>query len=349
MRIAYIDLKTANLERIGEATQLKLATLRNGTIDGRLVVVSRDLRAALPCDDIAPNLRSALERWNDVEPRLLERAAQVESPGGGSTAFDSRAAAAPLPRAPQLLDGSAFRSHGELLRRAFGNAMPDNVYTEAPLMYQGTSDDLLGPGDDIVLPSEADGIDFEAEIVVFTAAVPMGVSAEAADGCIRLIGVMNDVSLRNVARAEIDTGFGFIQAKPRSSFAAVAATPDELGDAWRDGRVHLPVRVSWNGRAFGAPDASAMCFSFGELVAHAARRRTLGAGTIVGSGTVSNDAYATVGSACIAERRMIEAIEYGHPRTEFMRYGDRVRIEVLMPDGSSLCGAIDQRVVPLTP
>jgi fumarylacetoacetate (FAA) hydrolase len=328
---------------------VKLATLPDGTLDGTLILVSNDLSHAVHCADIAPSLLTAVQQWEAVEPHLRERAEQLERGGRrDSFPFEPRCATAPLPRAPQLLDGSAFKTHGDLMGRAFGTTLPDNVYTDAPLMYQGTSDDLLGPYDDVVLPSEADGIDFEAEIVVITAGVKMASSATAAAGRIRLIGVMNDVSLRNVARAEIATGFGFIQAKPRSSFAAVLVTPDELGDAWHDGRVHLPVSVSWNGRPFGAPSAGAMSFSFGELIAHAARRRTLSAGTIVGSGTISNDAYATVGSACIAERRMIETIDSGAPQTEFMRFGDRVRIEMLDAAGRSLCGPIDQRIVALT-
>ncbi len=326
---------------------MKLATIRDGTIDGALVVVSSDLHRAAICSRIAPNLLTALQRWDTVMPQLRELAGRLDAGTIAAIPFNPRTAAAPLPRAPQLLDGSAFKSHGDLMGKAFGTTLPADVYTEAPLMYQGTSDDLLGAADDIVLPSEADGIDFEAEFIIVTTAVAMGVSVAQAQACIVLVGLMNDVSLRNVAPAEIATGFGFIQAKPRSSFSPVFVTLDELGPAWHHGRIELPVHVAWNEQPFGRPNAGEMSFSFGQLVAHAARRRTLSAGAIVGSGTISNDDYASVGSACIAERRMIDKVEFGAVRTPFMRFGDRVRMEAFTADGTSLCGAIDQRIVAL--
>ncbi len=256
---------------------MKLATLRDGSLDGSLVAVSRDLRNAVGCSDIAPNLRVALECWPDVEARLIERFETLEAGSAdGAFAFEQGSAAAPLPRAPQLLDGSAFKTHGELMATAFGMTIPAGVYNDTPLMYQGTSDDLLGASDDVILPSEDDGIDFEGEVVVIVANIAMGASIEAARASIRLITLMNDVSLRNCVRWEVTTGFGFIQTKPRSSFAPVAVTPDELGASWRDGRVHLRLRAEWNESVFGTPSAGDMAVSFPELIAYAARRRTLG-------------------------------------------------------------------------
>jgi naringenin degradation protein FdeI len=325
---------------------MKLATFKDGTRDGTLVAVSRDLARAAPCADIAPNLREALERWDGVAARLEARCAALEAGiAPGISAFDPRLAAAPLPRSFGWLDGSAFQSHGELMIRAFGLA-PDIHDAPIPLMYQGASDDFLGPRDDVPLPDEADGIDFEAEIGVVTGDVPMGARAAEAGRHIRLVVLLNDISLRALAPREMATGFGFLQSKATTSFAPAAVTPDELGPAWRDGRLHLPVRVDWNDARFGAPQAGAMRFSFPELVAHAARTRRLSAGTVIGSGTVSNAAHRAVGSACIAERRAIEMLDHGAPRTGFMRFGDRVRVEVLDEAGRTVFGAIDQRVVP---
>jgi fumarylacetoacetate (FAA) hydrolase len=324
---------------------MKLATLRDGTPDGQLVVVSRDLQRAVPATHIAHSLRAALETWSESEGRL-----QTLSDGlnrgsiDGAVDFTPARLAAPLPRAWQWLDASAFHSHGDLMERAFKHAPIEGKLTR-PLMYQGGSDDFLGPTEDIPLPSEADGIDFEAEIAVVMDRVPMGTRPVDALSYVRLIMLANDASLRSLAIVEMKTGFGWVHAKPATSFSPVAVTPDELGAAWKDGRVCLPVRVSWNGREFGHPDAAAMGFGFHELIAHAAYSRNLSAGTIIGSGTVSNANYRTVGSACIAERRAIEIADQGKAVTEYMRFGDRVRIEMLNSEGNSIFGAIDQRVV----
>jgi fumarylacetoacetate (FAA) hydrolase len=234
------------------------------------------------------------------------------------------------------------------MQRAFGQAIVDESRTK-PLMYQGGSDDFLGPRQDMPLPSEADGIDFEAEVAVAVDRVPMGTAAAAALSHVKLVMLANDASLRTHALPEKKTGFGWIHAKPATSFCPVAVTPDELGTAWKDGRVCLPIRVIWNGRSFGHPDAGAMSFGFHELIEHAAYSRNLSAGTIIGSGTVSNANYRDVGSACIAERRAIELADRGRIETEYMRFGDRVRIEMLDADGRSIFGAIDQRIVPARP
>ncbi|MEK8080106.1 fumarylacetoacetate hydrolase family protein [Pseudomonas sp. XK-1] len=323
---------------------MKLATLNTGSRDGRLLLVSRDLSRALDAGHIAATLQLAIENWWSVEAELQALYRELnEGRAEGAFAFDPAAVMAPLPRAYQWLDGSAFLNHGELMQRAFHLDPIDGAET-TPLMYQGAGDDFLGGRDDIALPSESQGIDFEGEFVVLVDEVPLGCPAEQAGSHIKLILQINDVSLRALAPREMKTGFGFLQAKPSSSFAAVAVTPDELGNAWRDGRVHLPLQVEWNGKWFGNPHGGAMNFSFPQLIAHAALTRRLGAGTLVGSGTVSN-ADRDVGSACIAERRAIEMIEYGAPQTGFMRFGDRVRMEVLDGDGQSIFGGIDQRVV----
>jgi fumarylacetoacetate (FAA) hydrolase len=323
---------------------MKLATLKNTSRDGRLVVVSRDMTRALDASAVAPTLQHAIENWSVVEPRLQALARQLEVGDDIQTiAFDPAQAMAPLPRAYQWCDGSAFLSHGALMQKAF-NLEPIAGAEHTPLMYQGAGDDFIGPRDDIELPSESQGIDFEGEFVVLVDDVPMGCSAENALGHIKLILQINDVSLRTLAPREMRTGFGFLQAKPSSSFAPLAITPDELGGAWRDGRVHLPLQVEWNGERFGQPHGGQMNFHFGELIAHAALTRRLRAGTLIGSGTVSN-AERSAGSACIAERRAIEMIEQGAAQTGFMRFGDRVRMDVIGSDGRSLFGAIDQRVV----
>jgi fumarylacetoacetate (FAA) hydrolase len=324
---------------------MKLATLRDGSPDGRLVVVSRDLTRAVPATGIAQNLLAALESWPSAEPRLRALATSLER-GEVVDTLDFAAAdiAAPLPRTWQWLDASAFAAHGTLMARAFKHDFSE-AKPGQPLMYQGGSDDFVGPWDDMPLPSEADGIDFEAELAVVVDRVPMGTPAASALEHVKLVMIANDASLRSLAVAEMKSGFGWIHAKPATSFSPVAVTPDELGADWRDGRLHLPVRVAWNGRSFGRPNAGEMTFGFHELIAHAAYSRNLRAGTIVGSGTVSNDDYAVVGSACIAERRAIEMAERGAAVTEYMRFGDRVRIEVLDPEGRSIFGAIDQRMV----
>jgi fumarylacetoacetate (FAA) hydrolase len=326
------------------AAIVKLATLKDGTRDGKLLVVSTDLRRAAPVPGVA-TLLAALERWNESAPGLQSLYEELNA-GRAAGAFDldSRRLAAPLPRAPQWLDASAFHSHGDLMDKVFG-IPPIEGKREIPLMYQGASDDFLGPRDDMPLPSEADGIDFEAEVGVVVDFVPMATATSQASAHIKLLLLLNDASLRVLAGREIKTGFGFLQSKPATSFAPVAVTPNELAGAWQDGRIHLPVRVAWNGREFGHPDAAKMGFGFHELVAHAARTRNLHPGTIIGSGTISNEEYRTVGSACIAERRGIETVDQGKAATPYMRFGDTVRIDMLDAQGRSIFGAIDQRMV----
>lgn len=324
---------------------MKLATLKNGTRDGRLVVVSHDLKWACDASDAAPTLQYAVENWEAVAPSLEDVSAALNA-GQLSNAFnfDSHQAMAPLPRAWQWLDGSAFLSHGELMQKAF-ELDPVPGVLEFPLMYQGAGDDFLGPHQDVALPSEEQGIDFEGEFVVLVDEVPMGTDRYAALSHIKLLLQVNDMSLRALGPREMRTGFGFLQAKPSSSFAPVAVTPDELGSAWRDAKVHLPLEVYHNDVLFGRPHGGQMYFDFGQLIAHACATRRLSAGTLVGSGTVSNQNHESVGSACIAERRAIETIVHGAPRTAFMRFGDRVRMDVTGEDGQSVFGAIDQRIV----
>jgi fumarylacetoacetate (FAA) hydrolase len=324
---------------------MKLGTLRDGSRDGSLLVVSRDLKYAVRAASIAPTLLDALESWDKTAPELEKLAASLAA-GATAEAFelDVRQLAAPLPRTWAWLDGSAFHSHGDLMQKVFKLAPIEGRDTR-PLMYQGGSDDLLGACADMPFPSERDGIDFEAEVAVVVDRVPMGTPAATALAHVKLIMLANDASLRVRAPVEMKTGFGWIQAKPSTSFSPVAVTPDELGPAWRNGRVCRPVRVQWNGREFGHPDAAAMGFGFHELIAHAAYSRTLSAGTIIGSGTISNESYRTVGSACIAERRGIELLDSGAALTEYMKFGDRVRIEMFDEEGRSLFGAIDQKVV----
>ena len=325
---------------------MKFATLKNGTLDGRVVLVSRDGRRALAVPQIAASLLDALQRWSVVAGPLQERCdALNRGDADGTFAFDPAACAAPLPRSPQWLDGSAFLNHGRLMEQAF-NTPPIPQFDTVPVMYQGASDDFLGPHDDVPLPGEADGIDFEGEFGVVCGPVPMAASPAASLECVRLIVQLNDWSLRALGPHEMKTGFGFLQAKPSTAFAPVAVTPDELGDAWRDGRVRMRLHVQWNGERFGEPHGGEMNFSFGDLVAHAARTRRLTAGSIVGSGTVSNVLRAA-GSACIAERRVIEKIDQGEIRTGFMRFGDRVRMQARFDDGADgPFGVIEQQVVP---
>ncbi|MFV3403207.1 MULTISPECIES: fumarylacetoacetate hydrolase family protein [Pseudomonas] len=323
---------------------MKLATLNDGSRDGRLLLVSRDLARAVSAADLVPTLQAAIEHWQNVEHGLRRRYDALNR-GEAQDAFDfdPGQVMAPLPRAWQWLDGSCFLSHSELMQRAF-NLDPIEGVEHTPLMYQGAGDDFLGPRQDIPLPSEAHGIDFEGEFAVLVDAVPMGCTAEQARQHIRLLVQVNDVSLRALAPREMRTGFGFVQAKSSSSFAPVAVTPDELGASWCDARVHLPLQVEWNGEWFGHPHGGAMHFGFDQLIAHAALTRRLSAGTLIGSGTVSNRDR-SVGSACISERRAIEMIEHGAPRTGFMRFGDRIRMEARCADGSPLFGALDQCVV----
>lgn len=323
---------------------MKLATLNDGTRDGRLLLVSRDLTRAVSAADLAPTLQAAIDHWSSVEHALQCRYDALNRGNlKGAFDFDAGKVMAPLPRAWQWLDGSCFLSHSELMQRAF-NLDPIEGVAHTPLMYQGAGDDFLGPRQDISLPSEAHGIDFEGEFAVLVDAVPMGCTAEQARQHIRLLLQVNDVSLRALAPREMRTGFGFVQAKSSSSFAPVAVSPDELGASWRDARVHLPLQVEWNGEWFGHPHGGDMHFGFDQLIAHAALTRRLSAGTLIGSGTVSNRDR-SVGSACISERRAIEMIEQGAPRTGFMGFGDRIRMEARCADGSALFGALDQRVV----
>jgi fumarylacetoacetate (FAA) hydrolase len=331
---------------------MKLASLKDGR-DGRLVVVSRDLSRYLDASKIAPTMQAALDNWPDVAPQLDKLATSLESAGQGAP-LDESDCASPLPRAYQWADGSAYVNHVELVRKARGAEMPETFWTD-PLMYQGGSDSFLGPRDDIPVGDEAWGIDFEAEVAVVTGDVPMGVSAADAGNYIRLIMIVNDVSLRGLIPGELAKGFGFFQSKPSSAFSPVAVTPDELGPAWRDNKVHLPLLSTLNEAAFGKPEAGVdMTFDFAQLIAHAAKTRPLIAGTIIGSGTVSNKldggpgkpvAEGGVGYSCIAEIRMIETIESGAPQTAFMKFGDRVRIEMNDADGVSIFGTIEQTVV----
>jgi len=319
---------------------MKLATLKGSGPDGRLVVVSRDGLRWLPADPVARTLQDALNDWNSAMGRLTPISAALET--GQGEPLDTGRLAAPLPRAWQWLDGSAFPTHAGLMQKAF-NLPP--IETDSPLMYQGMSHQFLGPCDDVPLPSEADGIDFEGEFGVITDAVPMGVSVRDAADHIKLIVQINDWSLRVIAPVEMKTGFGWVRAKPACSIAPFAVTPDELGSAWRDSRVCLDLRIDWNGQRFGAASGSAMGFGFDELVAHAAYSRSLPAGTIIGSGTISNENYRQVGSSCIAERRGIEILDQGAPKTGFLRFGDRVRMEAGPVAGCSPFGIMDQQIV----
>ena len=326
---------------------MKLATYKDGSRDGQLVVVSRDLATAHFATGIATRLQQVLDDWNFLSPQLQDL---YETLNGGKPRhafpFEPAKCMAPLPRAYQWADGSAYINHVELVRRARNAEVPESFYTD-PLMYQGGSDDLLGPCDDIVCPSEDFGIDFEAEIAVITGDIRMGTTADEAIDGIRLITIANDVSLRNLIPAELAKGFGFFQAKPATAFGPVAVTPDEVGNAWRGGRVHLTLRSTWNGRLVGRCEAGPeMTFHFGQLIAHICRTRNVRAGSIVGSGTVSNKDWSH-GYSCIAEKRAIETIEHGKPATEFMRFGDTIRIELQGDDGLSVCGAIEQKVAPL--
>ena len=326
---------------------MKLATLKDGSRDGQLLVVSRDLSTAHHATGIASTLQQLLDDWNFISPQLEDLYATLN--GGKARhafAFDARQCMAPLPRAYQWVDGSAYLNHVELVRKARGAEVPASFY-EDPLMYQGGSDDFLGPCDDALFASTDWGIDFEAEVAVVTADVDMGTPADAALESVRLLMLVNDWSLRNLIAAELAKGFGFLQSKPATAFSPLAVTPDELGEAWRGGRVHLPLLSSWNGRAVGRTDAGPeMTFHFGQLIAHVARTRRLRAGSIVGSGTVSNKDW-TQGYSCVAEKRAIETIESGAPQTAFMQFGDTIRIEMQGRDGHSIFGAIDQRVAAL--
>lgn len=325
---------------------MKLATLNNGKRDGALVVVSRDLSRAVRVPQLAATLQAALDEWAELAPKLTAVYQQLND-GACADAFpfDETACLSPLPRAYQWADGSAYVNHVELVRKARGAEMPASFWHD-PLMYQGGSDSFLPPRGTIPMGSEEWGIDFESEIAVITDDVPMGTSPQAAVGHIKLLMLVNDVSLRNLIPGELAKGFGFFQSKPSSSFSPLAITPDELGDDWRDGKVHLPLETHLNGALFGAPDAGVdMTFNFYELIAHAAKTRPLGAGCIIGSGTVSNYDRSR-GSSCLAELRMLEIIESGQATTPFLRFGDTVSIAMQDRNGMSLFGTILQRVTP---
>jgi len=323
---------------------MKLGTLRDGSRDGQLIVVSRDLTTAHLASGIAGRLQHVLDDWNFLAPQLADLYQTLnEGRARHAFAFEPRQCMAPLPRACQWADGSAYVNHVELVRKARGAEMPESFWTE-PLMYQGGSDDLLGPCDDIVCPSEKFGIDFEAEVAVITDDVPMGTLPAQAGSHIRLLMLANDVSLRNLIPAELAKGFGFLQSKPATAFSPVAVTPDELGAAWDGRRVQRPLIVHWNGEQVGAADAGVdMVFDFAQLIAHLTRTRNARAGSIVGSGTVSNKDPAR-GYSCIAEKRALEMIAEGKPVTPFMKYGDMVRIEMFDAEGASIFGAIEQKV-----
>ncbi len=331
---------------------MKLATLKDGSRDGQLIVVSRDLTQAHLATSIAPTLQRVLDDWEFLSPQLADLYESLN--GGAGTAlreaftFDPRQCMAPLPRAFQWADGSAYVNHVELVRKARNVPMPESFWHE-PLMYQGGSDDFLGPIDPALFASEEWGIDFEAELAIITDDVPFGVTAAQAADHIRLLMLVNDWSLRNLITEELAKGFGFFQSKPATSFSPVAVTPDELGEHWHNGMVHLPLTVTWNGKQVGNAQAGVdMIFNFPQLIAHIAKTRRARAGTIVGSGTVSNknaNADPAIGYSCIAEMRAIETTSFGKPSTEFMKFGDRIKIEMFDLKQHSIFGAIDQTVV----
>ncbi|MCZ6798463.1 MAG: fumarylacetoacetate hydrolase family protein [Gammaproteobacteria bacterium] len=332
---------------------MKLASLKKDR-DGSLVVVSNDLTRMISSAPIAETLQDALDNWERLFPDLRDLYQSLESGAVSGEPFDESQCSSPLPRAYQWADGSAYVNHVELVRKARGAEIPESFWTD-PLMYQGGSDSFLDPHAAIVMPADEElGIDFEAEVAVIIDDVPMAVSAGEALQYIRLVMLVNDVSLRGLIPGELAKGFGFFQSKPSSAFSPVCVTPDVLGDAWRDGKLHLPLRSIYNGEVFGTPDAGVdMTFNFAELIAHAAKSRPLATGCIIGSGTVSNKldngwgrpvAQGGVGYSCIAELRMIETIEQGTAKTNFMKFGDTIRIEMLDQDDNSIFGAIDQRV-----
>jgi fumarylacetoacetate (FAA) hydrolase len=322
---------------------MKLASLKSGR-DGALVVVSRDLKQCVPVAHVAPTLQAALDNWNECAPKLVRVYDLLnDDRAQGAHPFDPAQCAAPLPRAYQWADGSSYVTHVELVRKARDAEMPASFWTD-PLMYQGGSDSFIGPTDPILAVSEDWGIDFEGEIAVVADDVPMGTNVFNAQPHIKLFMLVNDVSLRNLIPGELAKGFGFFQSKPATSFSPIAVTPDELGDKWTGGKLHGALIATLNGERFGAPDAGEdMVFSFPQLIEHAAKTRALCAGSIIGSGTVSNRDH-SAGSCCIAERRALETIEWGAPKTPFMKFGDHIRIEMLDEAGHSIFGAIDQKV-----
>ena len=324
---------------------MKLASQKTGGRDCTLVVVARDLSRVTLATSVAPTLRDAIEEWQTAEPALRTLAKQLEDGTVESMPYEPAALASPLPRSFQWADGSAYLSHMRLVRKARGADMPANSESD-PLLYQGGGDRFLGPVDPIPCADTDWGLDFEGEIAVVTDDVPMGCTSKQARSHIKLVMLCNDVSLRHVMRPELVKGFGFFQSKPASSFSPVCVTLDELGEAWAGGRINLSLVTTYNGEEFGCVDAGAdLNFEFPELIAHAARTRDLSAGTIIGSGTVSNENHQKVGSSCLAEKRMIETIRFGEPKTRFMQPGDTIRFEMLDHDGTSVFGAIDQSVV----
>ncbi len=337
-----MDRLRGQLER---EDKVKLATIHDGTRDGRLAVVSNDLRQAVWAEGVARTMQAALDDWRSAEPRLRSIAKSLEGgTAGGAFDFDPARAMAPLPRAHHWVDGSAYVNHVELVRKARGATMPESFWTD-PLVYQGGSDDLLGAQADVPFSNEEWGIDLEGEVAVVTDDVPMATNASDARAHIKLVMLVNDWSLRNLIPGELSKGFGFYQSKPATAFSPVAVTPDELGAAWDGAKLHLPLLVQINGEAFGRANTGVdMTFDFSQLIEHVTRTRKLGAGAIIGSGTVSNYDR-SLGSSCLAEKRMLETIEQGKPVTSFLKFGDRVRIEMHDNDGRSIFGAIDQKVV----
>jgi len=327
---------------------MKLASLKSGR-DGKLIVVSRDLSRAVSAESIAPTLQAALDNWAECEPKLTALFDKLQmGKVNGEFAFDTTEAAAPLPRSYHWADGSAYVTHVELVRKARGAELPESFWTE-PLMYMGASDAFIGANDDVLAENEDWGIDFEAEVVVFTDDVPAGIKARQARQHIKLVGLVNDVSLRNLIPAELGKQFGFYQSKPQTSFTPVAVTPDELGDAWDGAKLHLPLNAALNGTKVGSPNAGVdMTFDFGQLIEHAAKSRALMAGTVIGSGTVANQGSPD-GSCCLAEVRCLETIANGKPTTPFMSFGDRIEIDMKDRAGASIFGKIDQRIKQYIP
>lgn len=333
-------------QTIWKGLKMKLATIKNGTRDGQLVVVSNDLQKYVTVNEIAPTLQQALDNWAKVEAELKKVADQLNA--GllqDALAFDQADVAAPLPRAYQWCDGSAYLSHAELVRKARGAEMPEVLYRE-PLLYQGGSDVLIGARDDILLADDSWGLDIEAEIGVITDDVPMGTTVEEAEKHIKLVVLINDVSLRNVMKPELQKGFGFYQSKPATAFSPVVVTPEALGDAWKGSHLALPVSSYINGKHLGSPDSGVdLNFNFCQIIAHAAKTRDLAAGTIIGSGTVSNRNHQEVGSSCLQETRMLEIIATGEAKTPFLTYNDTLKIEIINQAGENVFGSIEQKVI----
>jgi fumarylacetoacetate (FAA) hydrolase len=328
---------------------MKLATIKNNTRDGQLVVVNRALTKAVKVSDIALTMQAAIDNWDTCSPQLMQVYNELnEGKRSDDFDFDSRDAMAPIPRAYHWADGSAYVTHVELVRKARGAELPESFWTD-PLMYMGASDAFIGANDDIEVEDLSWGVDFESEVVVITDDVPAGTNAINARKHIKLIALVNDVSLRNLIPGELGKQFGFYQSKPWTAFTPVAVTPDELGDAWKDAKLHLPLLSTLNSRLVGHPNAGLdMTFDFGQLIAHAAKSRSLMAGTVIGSGTVANQGSPT-GSSCLAEVRCLEIIKDGKPSTPFMQYGDRIEIEMKNEKGESIFGKIDQKVKEYSP